>query len=188
MVTDSPSKKLHRQGLARLPELGVPLVLGRRPVYEDGRSVNQGFLWSEDGGLVPLHTKQFFPDEPGYYQARWLEPGKNGKKEVGCTSRRPSGHPAGPMEDRRIGRCCGVRLLRGELEPGGQWPAQPAVRRAGSDRRPVGNVSRGDLRAVSGGGGYYRSRTGLLGEAGLSRLRRGAALQGSSFQSRLSCR
>jgi N-carbamoylputrescine amidase len=70
------SHALHREGAARLGEFRVPVVLGSQASWENGRSVNQGFLWTEQQGLVVLHTKQFFPDEPGYYEARWFQNGK----------------------------------------------------------------------------------------------------------------
>ncbi len=64
----------------RLPELRVEHVVGTRPVTIDGRPFNQGFLWAASGGpapghLVPLRRKFFLPDEPGYWEARWFDPG-----------------------------------------------------------------------------------------------------------------
>lgn len=80
------SHALHREGVARLGDFGVPVVLGSQATREDGRSVNQGFLWTREKGLVALHTKQFFPDEPGYYEARWFERGRT-KFQVGEAGR-----------------------------------------------------------------------------------------------------
>jgi N-carbamoylputrescine amidase len=70
------TQRLHDEGVGHLGEFGVPAVIGTRATSEDGRSVNQGFVWSPDDGLVPVHTKQFFPDEDGYYEARWFERGE----------------------------------------------------------------------------------------------------------------
>ncbi|GBD32548.1 MAG: hypothetical protein KatS3mg081_2479 [Gemmatimonadales bacterium] len=70
------SHAFHREGVARLADFEVPVVLGSRATRENGRSVNQGFLWTPEQGVTALHTKQFFPDEPGYYEARWYERGE----------------------------------------------------------------------------------------------------------------
>jgi N-carbamoylputrescine amidase len=59
----------------RLPELRVAHVVGTRPVTIDGRPFNQGFLWSASGGLVPLRSKFYLPDEPGNWEARWFDRG-----------------------------------------------------------------------------------------------------------------
>ena len=70
------SRRLHDRGLARLGELGAPVVLGTRPALEEGRSVNQAFVWERSRGLTAVHTKQFFPNEDGYYESRWFERGR----------------------------------------------------------------------------------------------------------------
>jgi N-carbamoylputrescine amidase len=70
------SCRRHDDGLRCLSDLGAPVVLGTRAATESGRTVNQGFVWDADRGLLPVHTKQFFPDEPGYYEARWFERGE----------------------------------------------------------------------------------------------------------------
>lgn len=69
------SHRAHELGMSRLGDLGAPVVIGTRAVMHDGRSVNQGFVWTADRGLQVVHTKQFFPDEEGYYEARWFERG-----------------------------------------------------------------------------------------------------------------
>lgn len=69
------SRRLHDEGIGRLGELGVPVVLGTRPALEEGKNVNQGFVWTRDAGFHPIHTKQFFPNEPGYWETRWFERG-----------------------------------------------------------------------------------------------------------------
>ncbi len=66
------SQRVHEAGIARLGDLGTPAVLGTRPVIENGRAVNEAFVLHETLGLVGAHTKQFFPDEEGYYEARWF--------------------------------------------------------------------------------------------------------------------
>lgn len=70
------SHRVHDAGMERLAALGVPTVLGTRPVYHQGRSVNEPFVWQAESGARPVHTKQFFPDEEGYYEARWFTRGE----------------------------------------------------------------------------------------------------------------
>lgn len=70
------SQKAHEDGIAALGELGVPCVLATRPTFENDKSVNQGFVWETSGKLTPVHTKQFFPEEEGYYEASWFERGE----------------------------------------------------------------------------------------------------------------
>ena len=66
----------HEEGVRRLEELGCPVVASSRARELDGRRVNEAFLWTESGGASGVHTKQFFPDEEGYYEARWFEAGE----------------------------------------------------------------------------------------------------------------
>jgi len=66
----------HQEGVRRLEELGCPVVAGSRARELDGRRVNEAFLWTASDGASGVHTKQFFPDEEGYYEARWFEAGE----------------------------------------------------------------------------------------------------------------
>jgi N-carbamoylputrescine amidase len=66
------SHRAHEEGMAHLANLGARAVLSTRPVYDQGRSVNQAFVWRAGTGVEPVHTKQFFPNEEGYYEARWF--------------------------------------------------------------------------------------------------------------------
>lgn len=61
--------------LQRLPDLKVHYVIGTRPVSENGRHFNEGFLWSRDKGLAPLRRKHYLPDEAGGFEARWFDRG-----------------------------------------------------------------------------------------------------------------
>ena len=67
--------RLHEEGIQQLAELGAVVVAGSRPRELNGRRVNQAFLWTRDEGVRGVHTKQYFPDEEGYYEARWFEAG-----------------------------------------------------------------------------------------------------------------
>jgi len=62
-------------GLELLPQLGAAYVVGARPVSIDGRPFNEGFIWTQAGGLTPLRRKFFLPDGPGNWEARWLDKG-----------------------------------------------------------------------------------------------------------------
>jgi len=70
------SHELHDVGLEHLSELAAAVVVGTRPSFERERSVNLGFTWTSETGFKAVHTKQFFPDEEGYYEARWFERGE----------------------------------------------------------------------------------------------------------------
>lgn len=71
------SLRLHEAGLARLAELGAPAVLGTRPVRDGDTLRNEAFVWTEGTGVRGAgHTKQHFPEEEGYWEARWFEPGR----------------------------------------------------------------------------------------------------------------
>jgi N-carbamoylputrescine amidase len=66
----------HEEGIARLSELGAKWVASTRPRVVSGTRVNEAYLWSREGGVRPVHTKQYFPDEEGYYEARWFDGGE----------------------------------------------------------------------------------------------------------------
>src|SRR5262249_25148288 len=61
--------------LRRLPELRAEYVVGTRPVRRRGRRLNQGYWWSAAGGVQPLRSKYFMPDEPGNWEVTWFDRG-----------------------------------------------------------------------------------------------------------------
>lgn len=65
----------HDRWLTRLPELGVRLVLGSRPVNRNGKRHNEGFVWDTATGYRRAHTKYYLPDDEGYWEATWYERG-----------------------------------------------------------------------------------------------------------------
>ncbi len=65
----------HAEWLDRLPELSPATVILSRPVNRDGRRLNEGFVWTQSGCDRAVHHKRFLPDEEGYWEARWYEPG-----------------------------------------------------------------------------------------------------------------
>lgn len=60
----------HEAGLAALAELGLPAVISSRPVWNGERLANEAVVL-EGGGVRPLHRKQYFPDEPGWFEREW---------------------------------------------------------------------------------------------------------------------
>ena len=61
----------HEQGLKALQELRLPLVISSRPVWAENKLLNQAFAL-QAGRVLPLHCKQFFPEEAGWYEASWF--------------------------------------------------------------------------------------------------------------------
>jgi N-carbamoylputrescine amidase len=66
----------HSRWMARLDELGAPLVSGSRPVHRGEKRLNEGFVWSEKEGTRGVHFKKYLPNEPGFYEARWYNRGE----------------------------------------------------------------------------------------------------------------
>jgi len=65
----------HEEGLKVLGDLGATWVAASRPAMENGQRRNLAFAWNQAEGLKGTHTKQHFPDEAGYYEARWFQGG-----------------------------------------------------------------------------------------------------------------
>ena len=60
----------HEKGLAGLIDLNLPAVISSRPRWNGKRLANEAFVL--EGGVVrPLHRKQYFPDEPGWFESEW---------------------------------------------------------------------------------------------------------------------
>ena len=68
--------RAHEEWLPRLAELSPASVVSSRPVTRAGRRLNEGFAWSADEGYRAIHDKCFLPDETGYWEAKWYEPGE----------------------------------------------------------------------------------------------------------------
>lgn len=69
------SVEAHEAGIRSFAETRARAVLGTRPVLNDGRSVIEGFVW-ESGVLRSVHTKQYLPEEEGFYERTWFERGE----------------------------------------------------------------------------------------------------------------
>jgi len=66
--------RAHETWLPRVAELAPAAVLSSRPVTRAGRRLNEGFV-VDAGGYRAVHDKRFLPDEEGYWEAKWYEPG-----------------------------------------------------------------------------------------------------------------
>ncbi len=72
--------RAHRSWTKRLSELGAPAIIGSAPVERQGRRLNEGFAWTEKGGVRGVHFKNYLPNEPGFYEATWYSRGGKGFK------------------------------------------------------------------------------------------------------------
>ena len=66
----------HTQAMMALRELPAT-VIGSRPVRSHDRLANEGFVLA-DGKYRPVHHKQYFPQEAGFYESTWFAAGHAG--------------------------------------------------------------------------------------------------------------
>jgi N-carbamoylputrescine amidase len=64
------SLRAHDQGLEGLIDLDLPAVISSRPVRSGKRLANEAFVL-ENRAIRPLHRKQYFPNEPGWFETEW---------------------------------------------------------------------------------------------------------------------
>jgi N-carbamoylputrescine amidase len=64
------SLRAHEEGLRGLIDLNLPAVISSRPVWNGQRLTNEAFVL-QSGTVRPLHRKQYFPNEPGWYESEW---------------------------------------------------------------------------------------------------------------------
>jgi N-carbamoylputrescine amidase len=64
------SIRAHEEGLSSLIGLNLPSVLSSRPVWNGKRLANEALV-IERGAVRPLHRKQYFPNEPGWFESEW---------------------------------------------------------------------------------------------------------------------
>lgn len=64
------SLRTHEKGLEGLADLHLPAVISSRPVWNGKRLANEAFVL-ENGAVRPLHRKQYFPSEPGWFENKW---------------------------------------------------------------------------------------------------------------------
>lgn len=60
----------HEKGLEGLIDLGLRAVISSRPVWNGKRLANEAFVL-ESGVARALHRKQYFPNEPGWFESEW---------------------------------------------------------------------------------------------------------------------
>ncbi|OWJ69099.1 carbon-nitrogen hydrolase family protein [Inquilinus limosus] len=71
------SVSLHERAIDALAAIGVPIVISSRPVWTGDRLANEAFALA-DGRITPLHRKQYFPEETGWYEATWFRGDSDG--------------------------------------------------------------------------------------------------------------
>jgi N-carbamoylputrescine amidase len=64
------SLRAHEKGLEGLIGLRLPAVISSRPVWNGKRLANEAFVL-EGRAVRPLHRKQYFPNEPGWFESEW---------------------------------------------------------------------------------------------------------------------
>ena len=64
------SLRAHEKGLEGLIELALPAVISSRPVWNGKRLANEALV-VENGVVRSLHRKQYFPNEPGWFESEW---------------------------------------------------------------------------------------------------------------------
>lgn len=67
----------HDAGVKALINLNLPLVLSSRPIACNEKLANEAFALTADGYQF-AHQKQYFPDEPGFYETAWFQTEKKG--------------------------------------------------------------------------------------------------------------
>lgn len=65
----------HDTMIPRLGELRADIVLASRPIEQQGKHLNQAFVWTREGGYQGAHTKYYLPDEPDGWEATWFDQG-----------------------------------------------------------------------------------------------------------------
>ncbi len=65
----------HDYWINRLALLPARVVMGSRPVIENGRFFNEGFIWQRSSGYRAVHRKYYLPDEEGFWEASWYARG-----------------------------------------------------------------------------------------------------------------
>ena len=64
------SIRAHEEGVEGLIDLDVPAVISSRPVLIEKRLANEAFVLQKRT-VRPLHRKQYFPNEPGWFESEW---------------------------------------------------------------------------------------------------------------------
>lgn len=69
------SVSVHDKWMARFPDLGTCTVVGSRPIIQNGKRLNEGFVWDPRSGYRPVHHKYYLPNENNFWEASWYQRG-----------------------------------------------------------------------------------------------------------------
>ena len=72
--------EIHAEYIKNFETLHAKNILYSRPVAKNGRFHNVAFIWNAVRGEVPVHTKQYFPQEPYFYEETWFDADDTGFK------------------------------------------------------------------------------------------------------------
>jgi N-carbamoylputrescine amidase len=64
------SVRAHEKGIEELIDLHLSAVISSRPVWNGTRLANEAFVL-ENAVVRPLHRKQYFPNEKGWFETEW---------------------------------------------------------------------------------------------------------------------
>jgi N-carbamoylputrescine amidase len=73
------SVREHEKGIEALIDLHLPAVISSRPVWNGKRLANEAFVL-QNGTVRPLHRKQYFPNESGWFETEWYAADDSGFK------------------------------------------------------------------------------------------------------------
>jgi N-carbamoylputrescine amidase len=65
----------HQRWQPRLKELEPAVVCGSLPADAGGRWLNRAFIWDHHAGFRTVHDKRHLPNETGFWEKNWYEPG-----------------------------------------------------------------------------------------------------------------
>ena len=71
----SASVAAHDRWMARLAELAPAVVIGTRPIVQQYKRFNEGFIWDSASGYRAAHLKYYLPDENAFWEASWYDRG-----------------------------------------------------------------------------------------------------------------
>jgi N-carbamoylputrescine amidase len=66
----------HDQWMPRLAELAPAIVAGSRPIVQQKKRLNEGFIWEKASGYQAVHHKYYLPDEKDFWEASWYDRGE----------------------------------------------------------------------------------------------------------------
>ena len=71
-----------------LLDLVPATVAGTEPIVDDGTNHNEAFVWSAVAGRRAVHRKYYLPNEAGFWEANWYEPGAKSFEPVDVATAR----------------------------------------------------------------------------------------------------